>query len=192
MRRARGVRSLGARLGSAIPYAALLCGAAYLYVNAGQFGTLARPGELGPEVWPRAILGVLMLVCAGAILRSLLVPREGEGAGAATGSEANDGRAATENERATHPYLLLAAIGLSAAYVAGLEWLGFFLATALYLGLFMVFGRYRRPGVIVSVSLLGSLAFLLVFMKIVYVSLPLGVGPFQMLSVAILAALGVR
>jgi hypothetical protein len=29
-------------------------------------------------------------------------------------------------------------------------------------------------------------------MKIVYVSLPLGVGPFQMLSVAILAALGVR
>jgi putative tricarboxylic transport membrane protein len=56
----------------------------------------------------------------------------------------------------------------------------------------MVLGRYRRNGVIVSISLLGSLAFVFVFMKIVYVSLPLGIGPFQAVSVAILAALGIR
>jgi putative tricarboxylic transport membrane protein len=191
--------SAAARLGRAIPYAVLLCGAAYLYVDAGQFAQVTRPGELGPDFWPRAILGLLMLVCAGAIMRGLLwasseraKPSLRDAGGGAAAEDADDALAAAPSKPATHPYLLIAGIGLSAAYVAGLERLGFFLATALYLGLFMVFGRYRRNGVIVSTSVLGSLAFVFVFMKIVYVSLPLGVGPFHALSVAILAALGVR
>ena len=70
--------------------------------------------------------------------------------------------------------------------------LGFFVATAVYLALFMVIGRYRRPVVVAVTSVVGSLAFVYVFMKIVYVSLPLGSGPFQHLSIAVLAALGVR
>ena len=65
----------------------------------------------------------------------------------------------------------------------GLGYLGFFLATAVYLAAFMVVGRYRRAGVIAATSVLGSLAFMYVFMKIVYVSLPLGVGPFEQVSV---------
>jgi putative tricarboxylic transport membrane protein len=56
----------------------------------------------------------------------------------------------------------------------------------------MWLGRYRRPGVIASVALIGSFLFVLVFMKIVYVSLPLGVAPFQAVSLAILAMLGIR
>jgi putative tricarboxylic transport membrane protein len=56
----------------------------------------------------------------------------------------------------------------------------------------MVIGRYRRYGIVAATSVVGSLAFMFVFMRIVYVSLPLGVGPFQKLSVAILAVLGVR
>ena len=196
--RREGPPSLRTRLGSALPYAVLLCGAAYLYANAAEFAHHARPGELGPDVWPRAILVLLMLVCAGAIARRIFFAREERAAaepGAMTGdvaAGAGDEPPAAQDERATHPYLLLAGIALSAAYVAGLEWLGFFVATTLYLALFMAFGRYRRPGVIVSVSVLGSLAFIFVFMKIVYVSLPLGVGPFQTISVGILAALGVR
>ncbi|HEX8013162.1 MAG TPA: tripartite tricarboxylate transporter TctB family protein [Casimicrobiaceae bacterium] len=189
-------RRLSARLGSAIPYALLLGGAAYLYVNAAQFAALAKPGELGPGFWPRAILGVLMLVCAVAIGRSLVssspVREPPPLAGAQPEVASERTHAEGETEPARHPYLLIAGIALSAGYVAGLEWLGFFVATALYLGLFMGLGRYPRRGVIASVSLVGSLAFVVVFMKIVYVSLPLGVGPFQAISVAILAALGIR
>ncbi len=187
------------RLRGAIPYLALLCGAAYLYANAGQFAHVARPGELGPDVWPRAILALLIVVCAGATLRALLVaprtgeaPRSGDIAGDVTTSAADNAPAAPEDRSAADRYRLVAGIGLSAAYVASLEWVGFFVATMLYLGLFMILGRYRRIGVIASTSILGSLVFVFVFMKIVYVSLPLGVGPFQALSVAILAALGVR
>src|SRR5689334_25134551 len=62
---------LAARLGGLIPYAVLLGAAAYLYANAGSFGAVARAGELGPDFWPRAVLGLLMLVCAGAIVRGL-------------------------------------------------------------------------------------------------------------------------
>ncbi len=187
-----------AGLRRAIPYAVLLCGAAYLYRGAGQFAQIARPGELGPDVWPRAILILLIVVCAGAILRGLVVAQpkasatSGDVADDAAAGDASDAADGAEDRATANTYRLLAAVGLSGAYVAGLEWLGFFVATALYLGLFMVLGRYRRAGVIASTSVLGSLAFVFVFMKIVYVSLPLGVGPFQALSIAILAALGVR
>jgi putative tricarboxylic transport membrane protein len=56
----------------------------------------------------------------------------------------------------------------------------------------MLIGRYRRYGVIAAASIGGSLAFVFVFMRIVYVSLPLGVGAFQKLSLWLLATLGVR
>jgi putative tricarboxylic transport membrane protein len=56
----------------------------------------------------------------------------------------------------------------------------------------MLIGRYRRYAIVAITSLAGSLAFVFVFMRIVYVSLPLGVGPFQKLSLWILAVLGVH
>jgi putative tricarboxylic transport membrane protein len=193
------VRTALGRLKGAIPYATVTGGAAYLMAAAGRFAETARPGELGPDFWPRAILVLLMVVSAGAALRRLLVAPAAGGraalhdtAGDLAPPDAHDAPLAPAEEPPAHPYRLLAGIALSVAYVAGLEWVGFFLATALYLGLFMAFGRYRRPGVIVSASLLGSLAFVFVFMKIVYVSLPLGVGPFRTLSVALLAVLGIR
>jgi putative tricarboxylic transport membrane protein len=56
----------------------------------------------------------------------------------------------------------------------------------------MVVGHYRRWRVIGIASVAGSLAFVFVFMKIVYVSLPLGVGPFRHVSTGIMAALGIH
>ncbi len=41
-------------------------------------------------------------------------------------------------------------------------------------------------------SLLGSLAFVFVFMKIVYVSLPLGVEPFSQVSLLLMRLMGIR
>jgi putative tricarboxylic transport membrane protein len=178
------------KLKGLLPYVALLIGAAYLYLTAGHFDYAQRPGELGPDVWPRAILVLLMGVCAWEVLRRLFF----SGAASATpdvpepGADARDGAA----EGARHAHLLYAGIGLTVLYVLGMGTLGFFLATALYLALFMLVGRYRRYRVIAVTSILGSLAFVFVFMKIVYVSLPLGLGPFKQLSVWILAALGIH
>jgi putative tricarboxylic transport membrane protein len=176
------------RLKGALPYAALLVGAVYLYHDAGSFAAAARPGQLGPDFWPRAVLVLLMIVCGYEIVRRLLV---GAGVAEAPVVQVADASERAEPE-ARFPLRLGVGIALTVAYVLTLDVLGFFVATALYLALFMIAGRYYRTRVIALSSVLGSLAFVFVFMKVVYVSLPLGVGPFKALSVGLLALLGIR
>ena len=69
---------------------------------------------------------------------------------------------------------------------------GFFACTVLFLAGFTWIGGYRRLGVIAALSLAGSVAFMFMFMKVVYVSLPLGIGPFGHLSVLLMRVLGIR
>jgi putative tricarboxylic transport membrane protein len=97
-----------------------------------------------------------------------------------------------EPESTRHPRLLWAGIILTVLYLFAIEKLGFFLCTTLYLGLFMFVGGYRRYGVIVATSLIGSLAFVFMFMKVVYVSLPLGEGPFAQVSFLLMRLLGIK
>jgi putative tricarboxylic transport membrane protein len=178
------------KLKGSLPYAVLLLGAAYLYRSAGHFQYAARPGELGPDVWPRAILVLLMGVCAWELLRRMFFTGAAAAPARAPDPGADAGDAAEEGTR--HAQLLVGGIAVTVLYVLGMGTLGFFLATMLYLALFMLVGRYRRYRVIAATSILGSLAFVYVFMKIVYVSLPLGAGPFKQLSILILAALGIH
>ena len=92
----------------------------------------------------------------------------------------------------TYPRLLLLGMVMTVAYVALIETLGFFLCTFLYLAGFMLIGRYRRIGVVAVTSLIGSLVFMFVFMKIVYVSLPLGQEPFVRVSLMLMRLMGIR
>jgi cytochrome c oxidase subunit IV len=102
--------------------------------------------------------------------------------------------ASVEAQGAALPSVLRLVLGMGAtlAYVLLVGMLGFFLATAAYLAAFVAVGGYRRWGVIGACALGGSLAMVVVFMKIVYVSLPLGAGPFRALSLSLLVLLGVR
>lgn len=184
------------KLKAVVPYAALLAGAVFLYHEAGRFAYAAKPGELGPDVWPKAILLLLIAVCAYEIVRRTLFVRRTPKCVAATetlAADAADPAPGTQPvDAARHPYRLLAGIALTVLYVLALDTLGFFLATTLYLALFMVVGRYRRIGVIAATSVVGSLVFVFVFMKVVYVSLPLGTEPFQAVSLWILSLLGIH
>lgn len=208
--------SIANRLRLAWPWVAMLVAALYLYRVAGHFAYAPRPGELGPDVWPRAILVLLIVVCALRMAGYLLgrgIDRSGAAlerggataaagggvtatddvvAAAGNGATAEAGAESAVESAARYPRLLIAGVALTILYVLTMGTLGFFLATALYLALFMLVGRYRRPVVIAVSSVVGSLAFVYVFMKIVYVSLPLGIGPFEQLSLALLAAFGVR
>lgn len=176
------------RLKGVLPYAALFIGAAYLFYDAATFAAAARPGQLGPDFWPRAVLVLLMIVCGIEILRALF----DRGVVASTVPEPQPAHDYQAEAATRYPVRLVVGIALSIAYVLALDVLGFFVATALYLALFMVTGRYYRSRVVLLSSVLGSLAFVFVFMKIVYVSLPLGLGPFKVLSVWLLALLGIR
>ena len=174
------------KLRAALPYAAVLAGAAFLYQRTDAFAALGREGNLGPAFWPRAVLVLLMIVCALEMVRVAFFFRA-----AAPEPSLHSAAPVSEEDEPRFLQLLLSGIAITVLYVPGMEYLGFFLATIIYLAAFMWIGRYRRPGVIAAASVLGTIAFVYVFMKIVYVSLPLGAGPFRQFSTWVLTVLGV-
>lgn len=184
------------RLTRTLPYVVVLAIAGFLYLQLGNLSAPATTG-LNAAVWPKAILALTALACGYEIIRGLLVDDDSRKAIGVletiveeAGAESAPQPQPTPEKRYT--ILLLGGIGITVAYVALIEALGFFLCTFVYLAGFMMIGRFRRLRLVVPISLLGSLAFAFVFMKVVYVSLPLGRGPFQEVSLLLMRVMGVR
>lgn len=186
-----------ARLNKIVPYAVAGAAAGYLYYVAANIEYHARAGALGPDFWPKLILGLTIAACAYEIVKLLFFAgHDGEVGGvleeiveeSAEGHGEPEARPAAES----YPRLLVLGMATTLAYVAAVQKLGFFLATVLYFALFMAIGRYRRWGVIVAVSLLGALVLMFIFMKLVYVSLPIGVEPFSRVTFLLMQLMGIR
>jgi putative tricarboxylic transport membrane protein len=190
--------ALDKRVGRALPYVVVLVIVCVLFVLAERIGFVAPGGRIGPNFWPKAILLLAMITCVYAIAKALFLARGEHDLQGVLGSvlkevPAKDEATLTaEAPEPRFPLLLWTGIALTIGYLLVIEKLGFFLTTALYLGLFMWIGRYRRVGVIVATSVLGALFFVFMFMKVVYVSLPLGVGPFAEVSFALMKLLGIK
>lgn len=189
------------RLKAQVPYVAVLLVAAYLFHQATQFAMDVPAGRVSPGLWPKIILGLAMLTCCYAILRNLLFPSQQRNLDdlpepapqlseeTPAPAEPADSTAAGSGASGRR---LIWGMGITVAYAGLVSTLGFFLCTVFFLAAFMWLGSYRRPGVIVTTSLVGGLVFMYVFMKIVYVSLPLGTGPFEQVSLQLLRILGIR
>lgn len=182
------------RFRALLPYLLVLAAAAVLTWNALHFGFTPRGDRPGPDVWPRAILALLVIACVVRIVTVLRRPAD-EASGVL--DDVIAGVALPEAEREAIPverFPLLLAIGvaLTIAYVALLGTLGFFVDTVLYIGALIRTGRYRRWPVIATVALAGALVFMFVFMKVVYLSLPIGRPPFSTVSLALMQLMGIR
>jgi putative tricarboxylic transport membrane protein len=178
-----------------VPYLAVLLLAVFFYYKTMQIGFVAPGGRLGPDAWPKIVLGLLALVCVYEIVRRLffdVAKAEQGGELELAAPPAHDVSAPVEEVQPSYPLLLAVGIAMTIAYVALLGTLGFFLCTALYLAGFIVLGGYRRTAVTLATSLLGSLVFMFMFMKVVYVSLPLGVEPFSQLTFLLMRLMGIR
>jgi putative tricarboxylic transport membrane protein len=180
------------RLLRASPYIVVQLAAMYLYQLAGRIDFPAAPGRIGPDFWPKSILVLLGLVCVYEIIKNLLIGETFTAAGLLEKLMKDSGEVEGEEKLRSYPLLLGGGIVLTIIYVLTISSLGFFLATVAYLALFMVIGRYRNWTVIAVSSLLGSLALVFIFMKVVYVSLPLGVEPFSAVSLLLLRVMGVH
>jgi len=185
------------RIARAAPYALLLGVGAWLYSVAARIDYLGPAGRIGPDVWPKAILAILGALCAYEIVKNLFLPGPQSVSGVLQSLMEEAARSrdlGADAAGARRPSFARLGAGMAAtlAYVFTVEWLGFFVATAAFLAAFVLIGGYRRRGIALAVGGIGSLAMVVIFMKIVYVSLPLGAGPFRALSLALLAALGVR
>lgn len=192
-----------AHLTRIIPYAIVGGAAGYLYYVAANIEYYARAGTLGPDFWPKAILVLIIAACLYEVVRiAFLGTRAHDTAGVLEEmavesleqhADAGAPEPAEENHaEENHPVLLVAGVIATLAYVWAVQRLGFFLATAVYLVAFMRLGGYRRWRVIGTVSVVGTLVLLFIFMKLVYVSLPIGVAPFSEVTLFLMKVMGIR
>jgi putative tricarboxylic transport membrane protein len=149
-----------------------------LVLNAeGHFRSAA--GELGPNFWPQVWLGALLVLSALDFLAELRKARA-------------PAPAATAQAR-PHENLRLVVVGTLAiaGYALAMTLIGFALATAIFLAAFAALGGYRNMPVLLAVAVLSTIALLYLFVVVVYISLPLGAGPFVEMNVGLYRLLGI-
>jgi len=183
-----------ARLNRIVPYVVVLVIVGYLYFVAGRIDFAAPGGRIGPDFWPKTILLLAVATCAYEIIKNLFFSKSEDDLGGVLQSILKEAPVDAQEDKPekAYPYRLLAGIAITVGYAWAIEYLGFFLTTFLYLAAFMLIGRYRRWGVVLTTSVIGSLVFMFIFMKIVYVSLPLGQGPFAELSYMLMRVMGIK
>ena len=160
---------------SIAPYAVGLAIAAALYIYAGTFDYAPRPGQLGPDVWPRLAILLMGGSCLFEMSRRLIVGNQD-----ATGfMEAFDREPDEEEKQPVHPRLLIGGIVLMAIYAVLVPVLGFILGTFLFLAAFMYVGGYRAHRSIWGTSAVVTIFCGILFLRIAYVSLPRGIPPFD-------------
>jgi hypothetical protein len=173
-----------------LPHGLLLVATLVLYGAATRIDANVGAGRIGPDAWPKAIIVFMGLLCAWEMARRLAMRRR-DGAAPAAAVPGAVADVDSQSTPAMHWGKLAAGAGLVFAYVIAVPWLGFFVATVVFLSVFPWCGGMRRPVLTTALGLVGGLALVVVFMRVAYISLPLGEGPFRALSLALLAAIGV-
>jgi putative tricarboxylic transport membrane protein len=178
------------RLRRIAPYALIGAAGVYLYRLALAFDFERVPGRIGPDAWPRMILVLLVAICALQVIRIAVGRLPGETGAARDPLEIADMALLDEPEQSQRRVWI--GVGCTLVYVFAFQWIGFLASSFVYLLALMVVGGYRRLLPAVVIALVGSLSFVFVFMKIVYVSLPLGQGPFLAFSAGVMRLLGIH
>lgn len=169
-----------ATLRACLPYVLVLAGAGVLWGLTHSITFTAQPGQIGPTFWPRMAILMMAIAALVEIARNLLASDavdHVQGIGKALGTDGEESVAEPH-----FPWLLLGGFALTLGFAVIVTTLGFLLSTFLYLVAFMYLGRYRNHVVIWSSALIGTLIFAAIFLKLVYVSLPRGVSPFDRLT----------
>lgn len=145
-----------------------------LFVSVGGNGNLASYSMWSrPEFWPRVVL----IGMAVTIVLKLYWPKNGE----------------TKKERVKDTIAKLVGarivlgIVIVTAYCFSTQYLGFAFSTMIFLGLFMWYLGQRSIKSLIAMPAVSVLLILFVFWRMLYVSLPKGVGVFLEFSNLILA-----
>ena len=180
------------KLRQVLPHGVMLVASVLLYWAATRID-VNTGGRISPAAWPKAIIVVMGLLCAYEIVKRLVVKSTFSATGLIADLEASGGpspQPSPKGEGEKHG-MLFAGIALIAAFVVTVPWLGFFVGTALFLAVFPWISGLRRPVLSAVLGIVGSFVLVVVFMRVAYISLPLGVGPFRELSLALMRAIGV-
>ncbi|NWF55820.1 MAG: tripartite tricarboxylate transporter TctB family protein [Syntrophaceae bacterium] len=154
--------------------------ALYFYFLGGRLDDAPTPGQLGPYFWPRSILILLMVSC-GIKSLEILSPRK-EAAGRA------------ETDPLPSPIQISKLVALIAAVIGvvfSMDKIGFLLANFFFLLFFLALTGLRRAFPLLLLSAGGTVALLYLFVKVVYLPLPKGMGFFEDVTLFLYRLLGV-
>ena len=76
-------------------------------------------------------------------------------------------------------------------YVVAIPVIGFALATVAFFLVWLPFGSVRKPYVVASIAIIGTIALLYVFVKLTTLPLERGIGVFDSVTVALYRVLGI-
>lgn len=142
----------------------------------------AADSFVGPATWPRAMLIGMAFCCALLVLRNVRLYASAQRAGMPA-AHSSDGK--FDNRKA------VIGIALLASYVVAMPIIGFALATVAFLWAWLRFGGVRKPHVVASVAVLGTIALLYAFVKLTTLPLERGIGVFDSVTVSLYRVLGI-
>jgi putative tricarboxylic transport membrane protein len=179
--------TLGRRAKAALPYLVVLAVGAFLYYSAANFQFEEASGRIGPGAWPKLILVLLLASALWGMVSSAL-----RGGKPTQQSTEQDETEALVRPPEIYPSLVWLAVAATVGYLVAMPFIGFFLATIVFSFVLIYLGHYRRPWQVALISIAIAFAFMFMFMRVVYVALPAGVAPFDAVSYALMAAMGVH
>jgi putative tricarboxylic transport membrane protein len=179
------------RARAALPYLIVFAVGAFLYYSAANFEFEEASGRIGPGAWPKLILLVMLAAALWGMVASALQNGNAHGVAAQEPIEQDEMEALLRPPE-IYPALVWLAVAATVGYLVLLPFTGFFLSTIVYSFALIYLGHYRRLSRAALLSVAIAFAFMFLFMRVVYVALPAGVAPFDKLSYALMAAMGVH
>ncbi len=164
---------MGARVRVAALVAGVLGSALLLYTTR-SLDAVAAPGQLGPGFWPRLVLIGLSLSCGLKLWadRAVAAPE-------------------AKSVAAMRASRLALGVACMLAYTLAAPVVGFPLATAAFIAVFMALAGARAIPGIAATALVSTVVLLYAFVKLVYLPFPKGGGAFERVTLALYRALGI-
>jgi putative tricarboxylic transport membrane protein len=155
-------------LGEIITCAAYLGLSIFLLFKVEKIPQFGVDASFGPRLWPLVILGLSALISASLFVSHLLTIFRGYARPSGGGMEAW--------------WTLFLSMVTFLLYTAGMQYLGFLVATPLYMAGFMAVLGMRRWTYLVMSSIAVTLILNFLFIQFLFIPLPKGVGVFRDIS----------
>ena len=149
----------------------------FMLFNSFKLHEIRRFGEIGSGFWPILILALASVLSAILLFSSLLKRKE---QGEKDAEEPPSPESIASRKRARNIVILSSVATLF--YIFAMQWVGFAVATLLFILAFIVILGERRKWVLIFSPLLVTVFILVVFSKFIAIPFPRGIGIFAELS----------
>ena len=146
----------------------------FMFYDGLELRSHGRSGEIGSGLWPLIALGASALFSATLLISSITKFRQKDAA------EDQTPKAIAEKKRQRITVTLSVVCFL--AYLVGIPWIGFILATFIYIPVFALALGERRMSVLLISPFLLTAIIVAVFAKFITIPFPKGVGIFAAFS----------